>query len=183
VSDPVELAQAVLRFWFDDVGKERWYAKDEALDGEIARRFGSMRTDVLETKARGWRDRPDTLCAAIILLDQFSRNMFRGNAKAFEADPLALDLAYEALDKGWSHTAPTLWREFLLMPLMHSEDLATQDRAVEEFKRLGNPLNIDFALKHRDQIARFGRFPGRNKALGRVSTLEERVLIDSGATF
>lgn len=183
MSDPAELAQVVLRFWFEEVGKDRWYAKDEALDGEIARRFGAMRDDVFEAKAKGWRDRTDTLTAAIILLDQFSRNMFRGRAKAFEADPLALDLAYEALDKGWSHTAPREWREFLLMPLMHCENLATQDRAVEEFRRLGNPLNIDFALRHRDQIARFGRFPGRNKALGRVSTAEERAALAAGAAF
>ena len=170
MTSPTDAAQAVIRFWCDELKPEQHWKKDPAMDRHIAERFGQLREEVLQTRAAGWRDSPETLAAAIILLDQFSRNMFRGSAKAFEADPLALELAYEALDNGWSHTAPSEWREFLLMPLMHSEDLATQDRAVEEFKRLGNPPNIDFALKHRDQIARFGRFPGRNKALGRVST-------------
>lgn len=183
MTDPADLAQAVLRFWFDEVGRDRWFAKDEALDREIARRFGDARDHVLSSKASGWRERIETLMAAIILTDQFSRNMFRGSAKAFEADPLALELAMEALDRGWTHRAPQAWRAFLLMPLMHSEDAAMQDRSVEEFRRLGNAQNLDFALKHRDQIARFGRFPGRNKALGRVSTPSETGALLAGAAF
>lgn len=183
MSNPADHAQAVLRFWFDEVGKEGWYAKDEALDREIVRRFGDIREQVVAAEAAGWRDSMETMMAAIILLDQFSRNMFRGSAKAFEADPLALELAMEALAKGWSHSAPVPWRQFLLMPLMHNEELVVQERSVEEFRQLGNPINIEFALKHRDQIARFGRFPGRNKALGRVSTADERALIDRGETF
>lgn len=183
MSNPADLAQAVLRFWFEEVGKERWFAKDETLDREIARRFGDMRKRVLATRAAGWRDSVETMMAAIILLDQFSRNMFRGSAKAFEADPLALELALESLSRGWSHTAPTDWGIFLLMPLMHSEEPSVQERSVEEFRRLGNPNNLEFALKHREQITRFGRFPGRNKALGRVSTSEERDALQAGAAF
>ena len=176
-------APAVLSFWFDEVGKDRWFAKDTALDAEIARRFSGLRNDVLALRAEGWRHSVETLTAAILLLDQFSRNIHRGSAKAFEADGIALKLAFEALDRGWSHDAPTDWRQFLLMPLMHSEDPAIQDRSVAEFKRLADPLNLDFALKHRDQITRFGRFPGRNKALGRVSTAEERAALAEGAAF
>ncbi|QIK97166.1 DUF924 domain-containing protein [Sphingomonas sp. HDW15A] len=172
-----------MRFWFDDVGKDRWFAKDNRLDLEIARRFGDLRKEVLASKAAGWRDSIETLTAAILLTDQFSRNIFRGSAKAFEADPLALELAFEALDRGWSHSAPEAWRAFLLMPLMHSEDPDVQTRCVEEFQRLGDPLNLEFALQHRDQIDRFGRFPGRNKALGRVSTMEEREALEAGAAF
>ena len=123
------------------------------------------------------------MAAAILLLDQFSRNIYRGSAKAFEADPLALELAFEALDKGWSHSAPEDWRAFLLMPLMHSEDPEIQARCVTEFRRLGNQLNLDFAIQHREQIERFGRFPGRNRALGRVSTSEERAALEAGAAF
>lgn len=183
MTDPREAAKAVLAFWFDEVGKDRWFAKDEALDAEIAKRFGPLRRQVLDAKAHGWRDHVETMTAAIILLDQFSRNIFRGSAKAFEADALALELAFEALNRGWSHNAPVDWREFLLMPLMHSEDLAVQARSVAEFRKLGKPLNVDFAEKHRQQIARFGRFPGRNRALGRVSTAEERDALDNGAAF
>ena len=180
---PAEAAGAVLRFWFEEVGKDRWFAKDAALDKEIARRFGPLREQVLVSKAAGWRDGVETMTAAILLLDQFSRNMHRGTAKAFEADPLALELAFVALDKGWSHSAPEDWRAFLLMPLMHSEDPQIQVRCVAEFRRLGNQLNLDFAIQHHEQIERFGRFPGRNKALGRVSTPEEREALEAGGAF
>jgi uncharacterized protein (DUF924 family) len=183
VTAPAEAAGAVLRFWFDEVGKDRWFAKDAALDKEIARRFGALREQVLASGAAGWRGSVETVTAAILLLDQFSRNVHRGTAKAFEADSLALGLAFEALDKGWSHSAPGDWRAFLLMPLMHSEDPEIQTRCVAEFRRLGNPLNLDFAIQHREQIERFGRFPGRNKALGRVSTPEEREALEAGAAF
>lgn len=183
MSDPAHIADAVIHFWFDEVGKDRWFAKDDALDKEIARRFAEPRQQVIDSGAAGWRDNVKTLTTAIILLDQFSRNMFRGSAKAFAADPLALELAFEALDKNWTWQAPQDWRAFLLMPLMHSEDPHVQVRCVEEFKRLGNPLNLEFALKHQAQIDEFGRFPGRNKALGRVSTPEEQQVITRGEIF
>lgn len=173
----------MLHFWFEEVNQDRWFAKDAALDYEIGRRFGALRETVLVSRAAGWRDDVATLTAAIILLDQFSRNIFRGSAKAFEADTLALDLTMLALERDWVDRAPEPWRAFILMPLMHIEDLSVQDRALVEFTRLGNPLNLDFARKHHAQIAQFGRFPGRNKALGRVSTLEERAVIEAGETF
>lgn len=183
MSDPSHIADAVIHFWFDEVGKDRWFAKDEALDAEIARRFTDARQRVIDSGAAGWRSNVTTLMAAIILLDQFSRNMFRGLAKAFEADPLALELAFEGLDKGWTWEAPEEWRVFLLMPLMHSEDPHVQARCVEEFQRLGHSSNLEFALKHQAQIKEFGRFPGRNKALGRVSSLAEQQVIDRDETF
>lgn len=183
MSDPAQIADVVIHFWFDEVGKDRWFAKDAALDAEITRRFTDARQQVIDSGAAGWRGNVRTLTAAIILLDQFSRNMFRGSAKAFAADPLALELAFEALDKEWTWTAPMEWRAFLLMPLMHSEDPHVQARCLEEFKRLGNSLNLGFAIKHKAQIDEFGRFPGRNKALGRVSTPDEQQVIDAGETF
>jgi uncharacterized protein (DUF924 family) len=178
-----EAARAVLAFWFDEVGEHRWFAKDAALDAEIAQRFGPLREAVLADRANAWRHDVTMLTAAIILLDQFSRNIHRGKARAFDADPIALSLALEALDKGWVGTAPLPWRQFLLMPLMHSEDPAIQERSVTEFARIGNADALDFARKHRDQILRFGRFPGRNQALGRVSTAEERDALARGAAF
>ena len=182
MSDPAQAAQAVIQFWCDELKPEQHWKKDPAMDRHIAERFGKVREEVLRSKAAGWRDTPETLVAAIILLDQFSRNMFRGKARAFEADGLALELAKEALDRGWVDRLPKPLPTFFLMPLQHSEDLADQERSVAEF-RDRDPLNYKYALLHRDQIRRFGRFPGRNQALGRVSTPEEREAIEQGETF
>ena len=179
---PADLARAVIQFWCDELSPEQHWTKDPALDRHIAERFGKVREDVLRTKAAGWRETPETLVAAIILLDQFSRNMFRGKARAFEADCLALELAKLALDKGWIDQLPRPLPSFMLMPLQHSENLADQERSIAEF-RDRDPLNYKYALLHRDQIKRFGRFPGRNQALGRVSTPEEREAIARGKTF
>ena len=179
---PSELARAVIQFWCDELSPEQHWKKDPAIDRHIAERFGTIREEVLRTKAAGWRDDPETLAAAIILLDQVSRNMFRGSAKAFEADPLALELCKVALDRGWLDRLQKPLPSFVLMPLQHSEDLLDQERSVAEF-RGRDPLNQRYAILHRDQIKRFGRFPGRNQALGRVSTTEEREVIERGETF
>ena len=179
---PSELARAIIQFWCDELKPEQHWAKDPAMDRHIAERFGKVREEVLKTRAAGWRDSPETLAAAIILLDQFSRNMFRGSPKAFEADSLALELCKEALAKGWVDKVRKPLDSFMLMPLQHSENLEDQERSVAEF-RDRDPLNYKFALLHRDQIKRFGRFPGRNQALGRVSTPEEREVIERGETF
>lgn len=179
---PADLARAIIHFWCDELNEEQHFKKDASVDRHIAERFGKVREDVLRTKAAGWRDSPETLVAAIILLDQFSRNMFRGKAKAFEADSLALELCKEALAKGWVDKVRKPLPSFMLMPLQHSENLEDQERSVAEF-RDRDPLNYKFALLHRDQIKRFGRFPGRNRALGRVSTPEERDVMERGETF
>ena len=142
LTSPADAASAVLHFWFDEVGKQRWFAKDEKLDAEIARRFGKLRDAVVVSDASGWREELPTLTAAIILIDQFSRNIHRGSAKAFVADPLALDLTMAVLDRDWVAKAPEQWRAFLLMPLMHSEDLAVQDRSLVEFAKLGNSFTL-----------------------------------------
>ena len=110
----------------------------------------------------------------MIVIDQFSRNLHRGSAKAFAADPIALELTKVALDRSWDAAMPPDRRQFLLMPLMHSETIADQERALIEFERLGDAEVLDFARRHRDQIARFARFPGRNAALGRRTTAAEQ---------
>jgi uncharacterized protein (DUF924 family) len=182
VTSPSDAARALIQFWCDELKPEQHWAKDRAMDQHIAERFGKLREEVLRAKAAGWRDDPETLAAAIILLDQFSRNIFRGSAKAFEADALALELCKEALAKGWVDKVRKPLPSFILMPLQHSENMADQERAVAEFQGR-DPLNYKYALLHRDQIKRFGRFPGRNQALGRVSTPEEREVIERGETF
>ena len=181
-ASPAELASAIIQFWCDELTDEQHFRKDASVDRHIAERFGKVREEVLKTKAAGWRDSPETLVAAIILLDQFSRNMFRGSAKAFEADGLALELSKEALAKGWVDKVRKPLPSFILMPLQHSENIADQERSVAEF-RDRDPENYKYALLHHDQIRRFGRFPGRNQALGRVSTAEEQEIIERGETF
>ncbi len=175
-------AQAVLAFWLDEMPAERRFAKDAALDAEIEDRFGALHARLLATRAEGWRDDPRTLLAAIIVLDQFSRNMFRGSAQAYAADPLALDLTRAALSRGWDAGMSVAERQFLYMPMMHAEDAAVQRESVRLFGTLDDNTILGFATDHADVIARFGRFPSRNAALGRVSTpAEEDYLSRPGA--
>jgi uncharacterized protein (DUF924 family) len=179
--DPAEAARAVLAFWFGEVGRERWWIKDAELDAAIAARFGTLREAVLASRAKAWRDNPEILLAAIILCDQFSRNLHRGSRKAFEADALARELTKLGLERGWDAEMRPEKRQFLLMPLQHSEDLADQERSRAEFAALGDDEQAHFAQLHYDQIARFGRFPGRNAALGRRTSEAEQAVIEEGA--
>ena len=167
-------AQAVLDFWFGEVPPDRRFAMDDALDRTIERRFGPMRDAVLVSRADGWRDDPDAVLAAIILLDQFSRNIHRGKDEAFAGDRLALALARQAIARGWDASLDPERRAFLYMPLMHAEDGKTQELSLACFERLEDPENLQYAREHAGTITRFGRFPGRNAALGRQSTPEEQ---------
>jgi len=179
-----EAARAVLAFWFDETSPGKWFAKDEVLDRAIAERFGALRDDLLSSQAAGWTGDPDTLLAAVILLDQFSRNIYRGTGEAFAADSLALGLTHRALARGWDEAIPETRRAFLYMPLMHAEDREEQRLSVQCFTRLGHAENLDFARAHRRVIDRFGRFPSRNAAFGRASTeAEEAYLSQPGAGF
>jgi uncharacterized protein (DUF924 family) len=171
-----DMAAEVLDFWFG-LTKEQHFAKDDALDREIATRFGDWRDGVLRGQAEDWRDDPDTLLAAIVLLDQFSRNIHRGSAKAYGADSLAVELTLEAIAKGWEGRYPPDRRVFLYMPLMHAEDLDLQTLSVEKFEDLGLDENTAFARDHRDVIVKYGRFPSRNEALGRESTEAEQAYL------
>lgn len=168
--------QDILDFWFG-LPPEKHFAKDEALDRMIAERFGVLREQVLATEAIGWRDDPDTLLAAILLLDQFSRNLHRGSAQAFAADPLALDLCLTAIDAGWEDRYPPERLAFVYMPLMHAESRAMQDLSVAKFAELGREDNLAFAREHREVIRLYGRYPSRNEALGRASTEAERAYL------
>jgi uncharacterized protein (DUF924 family) len=165
-------AREVLGFWFA-LTPEQHFATSARLDAEIGSRFGPLRDLVLGSGAQGWRDDPETLLAAVILLDQFSRNLHRDSAEAYAADPLALALALEAIDKGWDLAMDKDRRQFLYLPLEHAEDAAMQKLSVEKFGSLNDAYLLGFAQKHAAVIARFGRYPSRNAALGRESTPEE----------
>lgn len=166
-------AEEVLGFWFEGLMPEQWFAKSDELDREIGERFEAMRVDVLDGGAAGWRDDPRTLLAAVILLDQFSRNVHRGTPGAFAADSLAQELASLAVERGWDRDMTEAQRQFLYLPFEHAESRELQAVSLSCYEALGQEEALEYARQHAEVIARYGRFPSRNAALGRVSTPEE----------
>lgn len=176
--------EAVIDFWFKELSPTQWFRKDPALDDDIARRFG----DWLEAAGRGelwqWRDSARGRLAEVLVLDQFSRNIYRGSCRAFARDPLALVLAQEAVAQRADRLLDVPWRAFLFMPYMHSESLAIHDEAMRLFAQPGLEESLRHERRHRDVIARFGRYPHRNAMLGRDSSGEELAfLAQPGSAF
>lgn len=167
-------AGAVLDFWFGDLTAEQHFAKDDAVDETIRTRFSRLHDFLMASGAAGWRDQPDNLLAAVIVLDQFSRNMHRGTAQAYAADKLALSLTLEAIGKGWDTRLPADRAVFLYMPLMHAESPEAQKLCIAKMAALGKDEQVKYAIDHAVVIEQFGRYPSRNAALGRESTAEER---------
>jgi uncharacterized protein (DUF924 family) len=165
-------ADDVLRFWFVEHGKDDWFGGEAEFDRELAEAFAETHPKVALGEAWRWRDTPDGRLAEIIVLDQFSRQLHRGSPQAFAQDTMALALAQEAIHAGADQAIGMDRRMFLFMPFMHSESLLIQEEGVEHFRQFGEDM-LKFMTGHRDTIARFGRFPFRNKALGRQSTPEE----------
>ena len=166
-------AEDVLRFWFGQDPK-RWFEKNAAFDAEIRTRFLPLYEE-LSSKA-DWLSQARDCLARVIVLDQFPRNMFRGTARAFAADPLALAAAKHAVAKGYDEGLLPVEKQFLYLPFEHSESLADQERACDLMKPLGEEL-YGWAVKHKVIIERFGRFPHRNEILGRTSTPEETAFL------
>jgi len=175
---------AVLAFWFEDSEPEQWYKKDPAFDETIRGGFEATITAGLVSRLDGWADNAEGCLALILLLDQFTRNIYRDSPRAFSGDEMALALSLRCIERDYLAHENQAYRQFMLMPMMHSEDLAIQERSLPLFERLTNPLTHEFAVKHRDIIARFGRFPHRNAILGRPSTDEEvAFLTQPGSSF
>ena len=160
--------QEVLDFWFSPTQSARWYDKEEAFDAEIRRRFLATYEAALAGALDDWRRAPQSLLALVIVLDQFPRNMFRGRARAFAADAQALGLTRDGVERGFDRALSQEQRDFFCMPLMHSEALGDHD-LLAGLGYADNP----YALEHRQIIARFGRFPHRNRVLGREDTAAE----------
>jgi uncharacterized protein (DUF924 family) len=171
---------AVLRFWFAELAPAAWFRRSAATDATIRARF----LELHETLARAVPvcTSPRQGLAAVIVLDQFSRNLFRNDARAYAADADALRLARAAVAAGFDVALGTTQREFLYMPFMHAEDRAAQDEGIALFERLGT-RNARYARHHRALIERFGRFPHRNAVLGRESTPEEIEHLRNAARF
>jgi uncharacterized protein (DUF924 family) len=167
-------AQAVLNFWFNDTTPNQWFTKDPAFDALVRHHFLDLTRRAIAGELAPWSESPQHGLALLLLLDQFPRQLWRDSAMAFAGDPQALALSLQALDRGWVEAEPDqARRQFWLMPLMHSEELAVQEASLPLFSQFVDERTADFALRHRDVIARFGRFPHRNAALGRVSSAAE----------
>ena len=163
----------ILKFWFQEIDRSLWFKKDADFDRLLAERFGTLHTQASHGELSGWRESSHGRLAEIIVLDQFSRNLFRDSPKAFAQDGMALVLAQEAVRCGADAQLSAQERVFLYMPYMHSESLAIHETAVQLFTRNGIAGNLDFELKHKAIIERFGRYPHRNAILGRASTADE----------
>lgn len=163
----------ILAFWFSPRVAADWFRRNPQLDDGIRREFGETYALARANKLAAWSNSAEGALALVILLDQFSRNMFRGAPAAFAADTQALASAHAAMARGFDRKVAKEQRHFFYMPFMHSEQLDMQEKSVELFQELGDEGGIDYAIQHRDIIAEFGRFPHRNQMLGRVSTLEE----------
>lgn len=179
-----EDAADVLAFWFDELTPDQRFAKDAEVDAMIRTRFGGLHARLSEHVPDDWTANPQALLAAVIVLDQFSRNLYRDDPRAFAGDAASLNLARLALKRGDDALTDATQRQFLYMPFMHSEDSDDQDRCVELMRETGNPEAIDYAKQHKAIIDRFGRFPHRNAALGRTTTAEEAAFLEQpGSSF
>jgi uncharacterized protein (DUF924 family) len=172
----------VLDFWFRELSPDQWFRGSAELDAMIRTRFGALVEQAQKGALDSWANTPRGTLALIILLDQFSRNIFRGQRQAFASDGKAAALSQRAIAEGQDKLLTLAERQFLYMPLMHAEDPAVQKLSLEKFTELKKEMDgvLEFAQAHADIIERFGRFPGRNKALGRASTPEEEAFLASG---
>lgn len=175
---------AVIAFW-KEAGPASWYEKSDDFDAEIARRFGALHERAARGEIDDWTASADGMLALLLVLDQFSRNLFRNDdPRAFAQDPHALAVAAVAIDRKVPATVADIhgppMRQFVYMPFMHAENIACQERCVAFFMQHDDEEGQKYARIHRDIIARFGRFPHRNKALGRTTTAEEQAFLDAG---
>ncbi len=168
----------VLSFWFDELESQQWWRSDAGIDAEISRRFGAIHGAACACELSDWRTEPAGRLAEIIVLDQFSRNLFRSDGHAFAQDALALALAQEAISVGADQVFGLPQQAFFYMPFMHSESALIHAQAVELFDQPGAEFNLQFELKHKAIIDRFGRYPHRNALLGRDSTPEELIFLE-----
>jgi uncharacterized protein (DUF924 family) len=165
--------EEILSFWFEEIDHSKWWAKDDDFDKGLFERFTGVHASASRCELFEWRASAQGRLAEIIVLDQFSRNMFRGSSLSFAQDPLALALAQEAISAQADMALSPVERNFLYMPFMHSESLKIHEVAMGLFRNNGIEISIDFEMRHKRIIERFGRYPHRNSILGRESTAEE----------
>jgi len=169
----------IVGFWFG-LKPEQWWRSDPALDEDVRSRFLELWKQKRQLPPQSFLDDPLSALAAVLLFDQFPRNMFRGHADQFSTDTLALAIARGAVERGFDEQLETIERPFLYMPFQHSESLEDQNRSLALYTKLGDDFLLGYAKKHHDVIARFGRFPHRNAMLGRAPRPDE---IAAGEVF
>lgn len=176
--------QSILHFWFTELTPKHHYAKDAALDQAIRTRFGATLDAAARCELFSWRATPEGRLAEVLVLDQFSRNVYRDTPQAFAQDALALVLAQELVASGQDRSLPLAQRSFAYMPYMHSESALVHAQAVALFSQPGMEDTLRFELRHKDIIDRFGRYPHRNAILGRTSTPAELAFLsEPGSSF
>lgn len=175
--------QTVIDFWFKKTTPKQWYAKDATFDKRVYKHFYALHQQVRKGEMANWRKAPKGRLAEIIVLDQFSRNMFRGKPESFASDSQALSLAQEAVRTGADKKLPKRERQFIYMPYMHSESKAIHTEAMKLFGALGGPDDQKYEILHKKIIDQFGRYPHRNKILGRTSTKAELKFIKNNSGF
>lgn len=176
--------RAVLSFWFEELTPAQWWKVDPSLDQAMAERFGELHQQAARCELWEWRAQPEGRLAEVIVLDQFSRNLHRGQPRAFEQDALALALAQTAVELEADLALTPQQRAFLYMPYMHSESARVHAQAVPLFRERTTESSHDFELRHQAIIERFGRYPHRNAILGRTSTAEELAFLATpGSSF
>lgn len=169
----------ILDFWWM-AGPQAWFVRNEAFDAEIRARFAGLVEEAREGALDAWADSPHGALALLLLLDQFPRNLYRGDALAFASDDRARRIAEGALASGFDRAFPKAARPFFYLPFEHSEEMSDQERSVDLFRRHGDEQAYLYALIHLDVIRRFGRFPHRNAALGRETTSAEAAYLADG---
>ena len=174
----------ILTFWFEEITPQHWFKKDDAFDKELRERFGDYVADALGGRLDQWAQTEDGCLALILLLDQFTRNIHRGTPLSFAGDDMAVALSLRAVKQGYVTETGGARNHFFLMPLMHSEELTIHDQALPLFKTYTNEMTYDYAVRHRDIIEKFGRYPHRNAILGRPSSAEEIAFLEQpGSSF
>ena len=161
----------VIKYWFSEKSRQHWFSSTPEIDNEIKQRYEQLWINAASGKLNDWQDSPQGCLALIIILDQFPLNMFRDEAKSFQTEELAVEVALQAIDNGYDAIFNTEELLFLFMPLMHSENLEHQNMQVKFFEKYD--FNDEYSKHHRDIVKRFGRFPHRNEILGRMSTMVE----------
>lgn len=170
-------SHSILSFWFAQENRARWFKGDSSFDAEITQRFAKVYEEAKTGALSDWRRESQSALALVIALDQFPRNMFRGSSQAFATDEQALSIAKESIASKFDEKLNDDERQFLYMPFMHSENLVEQEHGMSLFSSLGDPNAMEYMRRHRDIIARFGRFPHRNAVLGRKTTAEEAAFL------